>query len=121
MILFRHLPLLLMQRAHFVRHHHERVDGRGYPDSLIGTGLSDGVKILMIADAFDAMTTDRPYRRKLPLMEALREVKNSLETHFDGNISNVLKTTFCVCYRRGFSVPHGILLRFSRRHLYFYF
>jgi len=75
--------------THFVRHHHERVDGRGYPDSLLGEKLSDGVKILMIADALDAMTTDRPYRRRLPLLDTLREVKNCLGTHFDDKISNV--------------------------------
>ena len=73
----------------FVRHHHERVDGKGYPDSLMETDLSDGVKILALADAFDAMTTDRPYRRKLHLLEALREVRKCLGTQFDGRISRV--------------------------------
>ncbi len=75
--------------AHFVRHHHERVDGKGYPDSLQGEELSDGVKILALADAFDAMTTDRPYRGKLSLFDALREVKKCLGAQFDGKISNV--------------------------------
>lgn len=75
--------------VHFVKHHHERIDGRGYPDSLQGEELSDGVKILAIADAFDAMTTDRPYRKKLSLTEALHEVKKCLGTQFDSRISNV--------------------------------
>ena len=75
--------------VHFVKHHHERIDGRGYPDSLQGEELSDGVKILAIADAFDAMTTDRPYRKKLSLTEALHEVKKCLGTQFDRRISNV--------------------------------
>ncbi len=75
--------------AHFVRHHHERVDGKGYPDSLQGEELSDGVKILALADAFDAMTTDRPYRGKLSLFDALREVKKCLGAQFDGKVSNV--------------------------------
>ncbi|MBU4319849.1 MAG: HD domain-containing protein [Thermodesulfovibrionales bacterium] len=75
--------------AHFVRHHHERVDGKGYPDSLTGTDLSEGMKILALADAFDAMTTDRPYRKKLSLTEALHEVKKCLGTQFDSRISNV--------------------------------
>ncbi len=75
--------------VYFVRHHHERVDGKGYPDALIGPDLSDGVKILALADAFDAMTTDRPYRGKLSLFDALREVKKCLGAQFDGNISNV--------------------------------
>jgi len=73
----------------FVRHHHERIDGKGYPDSLVETELSDGVKILALADAFDAMTTDRPYREKLSLSEALKEVKKCLGTQFDSKISNV--------------------------------
>ncbi len=75
--------------AHFVRHHHERVNGKGYPDSLQEEELSDGVKILALADAFDAMTTDRPYRGKLSLFDALREVKKCLGAQFDGKISNV--------------------------------
>ena len=62
--------------VHFVKHHHERVDGRGYPDSLNGEELSDGVKILALADAFDAMTTDRPYRKKTP---SLRSAEGSKE------------------------------------------
>lgn len=75
--------------VYFVRHHHERVDGKGYPDSLTGTDLSEGMKILALADAFDAMTTDRPYRKKLSLTEALHEVKKCLGTQFDSRISNV--------------------------------
>lgn len=73
----------------FIRHHHERVDGKGYPDSLMGNDLSDGVKILTLADAFDAMTTDRPYREKLPLTDVLMEVQRCLGTQFDDKISQV--------------------------------
>ena len=75
--------------VYFVRHHHERVDGNGYPDSLTGADLSEGMKILALADAFDAMTTDRPYRKKLPLLEALKEVKKCLGTQFDDKTSNI--------------------------------
>lgn len=71
-----------------VRHHHERPDGKGYPDALHGESLSDGAKILSLADAFDAMTTDRPYRKKLTLHEALDELKRCLGTQFDGKIMN---------------------------------
>ena len=62
---------------------------RSYPDSLTGTDLSEGMKILALADAFDAMTTDRPYRKKLPLLEALKEVKKCLGTQFDDKTSNI--------------------------------
>lgn len=74
---------------YFVKHHHERVDGNGYPDHLNGTNLSEGMKILALADAFDAMTTDRPYRKKLTLLETLEEVKNCLGTQFDKKVSRV--------------------------------
>lgn len=75
--------------ADFARHHHERVDGKGYPDSLIEKDISDGVKILALADAFDAMTTDRPYREKLSLEESVKELKKCLGTQFDNKISKI--------------------------------
>ena len=73
---------------HFVRHHHERMDGKGYPDALMATELSDGVKILALADAFDAMTTDRPYRGKMTLIDAFQEVMSCKGTQFDPRISD---------------------------------
>jgi putative nucleotidyltransferase with HDIG domain len=73
---------------HFVRHHHERPDGKGYPDALMATELSDGVKILTLADAFDAMTTDRPYRGKMALIDAFREVMRCRGTQFDAIITD---------------------------------
>jgi putative nucleotidyltransferase with HDIG domain len=72
---------------HFVLHHHERLDGMGYPDSLASVDLSDGEKILALVDAFDAMTTDRPYRDKLGLDEAFCEVMKCGGTQFDKNIT----------------------------------
>jgi len=72
----------------FVLHHHERLDGKGYPDSLKDAELSDGVKILALVDAFDAMTSDRPYRDKLPLVEAFQEVMRCQGTQFDEKITN---------------------------------
>ncbi len=72
----------------FVRHHHERPDGKGYPDALMSTELNDGEKILALVDAFDAMTTDRPYREKLGLDDAFREVMRCSGTQFDENITN---------------------------------
>jgi putative nucleotidyltransferase with HDIG domain len=72
----------------FVRHHHERPDGKGYPDALMSAELNDGEKILALVDAFDAMTTDRPYREKLRLDDAFREVMRCSGTQFDENITN---------------------------------
>ena len=72
----------------FVLHHHERLDGNGYPDSLKDSELSDGVKILALVDAFDAMTSDRPYREKLSLGVAFREVMRCKGTQFDEKITH---------------------------------
>ena len=72
---------------HFVLHHHERMDGKGYPDALRSTQLTDGEKILALVDAFDAMTSDRPYRDKLRLDEAFSEVMKCSGTQFDEQIT----------------------------------
>lgn len=80
----------------FVLHHHERMDGKGYPDALGSAELSDGIKILALVDAFDAMTTDRPYRDKLGLDEAFREVINCSGTQFDEQIT---KTFFNLLHK----------------------
>jgi hypothetical protein len=59
-----------VQGAEIVRHHHERWDGRGYPDGLGGTSIPFGSRVIAVADAFDAMTSDRPYRRGIPADQA---------------------------------------------------
>lgn len=61
--------------ARLVRHHHERWDGRGYPDGLVGEEIPQGARILAVADAFDAMTSDRPYRAALDVEAALRRLE----------------------------------------------
>lgn len=66
-----------------VRHHHERYDGSGYPDGKIGNDIELGARILAVADSFDAMTTDRLYRKKLPLEIAKDELKRNKSTQFD--------------------------------------
>ena len=63
--------VLSAEQARWVRHHHERCDGRGYPDGLAGEDIPEGARILALADAWDAMTSDRPYRRALGTDEAL--------------------------------------------------
>lgn len=73
---------------HIVKHHHERPDGNGYPDHVDGMALSEGAKILALADSFDAMTTDRPYREALNLQEAIDEIKRCLGSQFDPKIIN---------------------------------
>lgn len=69
-----------------VRNHHERVDGRGYPDNLKGSDIVFGAKIMSVADSFDAMTTDRPYRPALTLNKALAELKENCGRQFDRDV-----------------------------------
>lgn len=73
-----------------VRHHHERYDGTGYPDGLEKERIPLMARILACADAFDAMTSQRPYRRRsLTVTEALLEIKNNIGSQFDPNIANL--------------------------------
>lgn len=69
-----------------VWHHHERLDGKGYPEALAQEALSDGVRIITLADSFDAMTSKRPYREKMDVQSALTELKKCLNSQFDNNI-----------------------------------
>lgn len=66
-----------------VRHHHEKYDGRGYPDGLKGEEIPLHARILAIADAFDAMTSDRSYQKKRTYEEALKELERCAGTQFD--------------------------------------
>ncbi len=68
-----------------IRHHHERYDGRGYPDGLSGENIPLSARIIAVADSFDAMVTDRPYRKGLPIEEAIRRLKENKGTQFDPN------------------------------------
>jgi len=64
-------------------YHHERWDGGGYPTGRRGTEIPEGARLLAVADAFDAMTSTRPYRRALPTTRALGEIKRCAGTQFD--------------------------------------
>jgi putative nucleotidyltransferase with HDIG domain len=68
-----------------VRHHHERLDGKGYPDHLKGNEISVGARIVAVADSFDAMTSDRPYRRAYSLEESIDQLKSQSEK-FDQDV-----------------------------------
>ena len=57
-----------------IRHHHEWLDGQGYPDRLAGDQISSEARILAVADSFDAMTTDRPYRKGMTFEQAREEL-----------------------------------------------
>ena len=72
-----------------VRHHHERIDGGGYPDGLVGDAIPLGARIVAVADAFDAMTTNRTYKVSMSISEALQELINCSGTQFDREVVEV--------------------------------
>lgn len=69
--------------AQIVRHHHERIDGEGYPDQLTGLEIPPLSKILAVADAYNAMTSDRPYREAMPSRVARLRLAQAVESQFD--------------------------------------
>ncbi len=72
-----------------VRHCHERYDGNGYPDRLGGDEIPIESRIILVCDAYHAMTTDRPYRKRLPAEEALRRLQDASGTQFDPRVVDV--------------------------------
>jgi putative nucleotidyltransferase with HDIG domain len=71
-----------------VKNHHEKYDGSGYPDGLKGDEIPVIARIIAVTDTFDAMTTDRPYRKGLSFDEAFEELKKMAGTQFDPNVVN---------------------------------
>ncbi|HET8892552.1 MAG TPA: HD-GYP domain-containing protein [Gaiellaceae bacterium] len=69
--------------ADIVRHHHERVDGEGYPDRLVGKQIPLLARIIAVADAYNAMTSDRPYRDAMPSRVARLRLAQAVDTQFD--------------------------------------
>ena len=78
-----------MDEKDIIKHHHERWDGNGYPDGLKGEKVPLFSRILSVADVYDAMTSDRSYRKKLPEDVALREIQENAGTQFDPKIVDV--------------------------------
>ena len=81
----------------YVLYHHEQWDGSGYPAGLRGTQIPEGARLLAVADAFDAMTSTRPYRRALPIPRALAEIERYAGTQFDP----VFASAFLAAWRAG--------------------
>lgn len=77
---------ILRHLAPLILHLHERYDGRGYPDGLKGEEIPLGSRILMVADAFSAMTSNRPYRKALPVSIAEKELQKHIGTQFDPGV-----------------------------------
>ncbi len=77
-----------------VRAHHEKWDGTGYPDGLKGEQIPVGARILTVVDCLDALTSDRQYRRGIPLEEAMREVVSQAGKQFDPKVVEVLQRRY---------------------------
>jgi len=83
-------PIELLQPIRpFIRHHHEWYNGKGYPDELSGENIPLGARILCVADAYDAMKSDRPYRKALTEETAIQELKQGSGTQFEPKIVEV--------------------------------
>ncbi|MBW2646141.1 MAG: response regulator [Deltaproteobacteria bacterium] len=94
--IIKHLGFLHREQA-IIRHHHEHWDGKGYPDGLKGDAIPLLSRVIAVADAFDAMTSDRPYRKAKTKAEALSRIKKNAGTQFDKRVVDafdaVLKDT----------------------------
>src|SRR5207247_8292616 len=87
----------LRRAAEFVRAHHERMDGRGYPAGLPAGDIPLGARILCACDSFDAMTSDRPYIRARSAAEALAELRRGSGSQFDPRVAE----SFCRLFEGG--------------------
>ena len=91
----------LYEEAGWILHHHERLDGRGYPDAVGGDDVPLESRIIMVADAFEAMTSDRPYRPRRPVDEALAELERHSGTQFDPACITALRSILGPVATRG--------------------
>ena len=87
-----------------VRHHHENWDGTGYPDRIAGTDIPIGARILSVVDCFDALTSDRPYRKRMTDEAALAILHERRGTMYDPLVVDVFST----CYRRIMPVEEAV-------------
>src|SRR4029077_3740821 len=86
----------LEDEARWVLHHHERVDGNGYPLGLRGDEIPLESRIILVADAFEAMTSDRPYRKGCPAEDALAELERLAGAQFDAACVDALRSALAV-------------------------
>jgi len=76
-----------------VRHHHERWDGTGYPDGLAGMDIPFGARVIAVADSYDAMTSDRPYRTGMPIPKAAAILREGRGAQWDATIVDAFLRT----------------------------
>ena len=92
-----------------VRHHHERWDGQGYPTGLARNAIPLGSRIILISDTIDAMTTDRPYRKRMNLDVVIAELQKCKGTQFDPDLVEVAVSSVAVRRLIAGSVPNSSL------------
>jgi HD-GYP domain-containing protein (c-di-GMP phosphodiesterase class II) len=83
-----------------VRSSHERFDGEGYPDGLVGAAIPLGSRIIAVCDAYDAMVSDRPYRSSLRSAQALAELRRCAGAQFDPEVVEVFGQVVLEAERR---------------------
>jgi diguanylate cyclase (GGDEF)-like protein/putative nucleotidyltransferase with HDIG domain len=106
------LPAVVKQ---MVRSHHERYDGGGYPDGMVGEEIPLAARILTVADSLDAMISDRPYRKALPVETALGEIERHTGTQFCPRVAGALRR--CLARDPSLAVEvHGELASWSTVH-----
>jgi putative nucleotidyltransferase with HDIG domain len=87
-------PLGFMNKEQFIiRHHHERMDGTGYPDGLTGDQLDNLTKIIIVVDSYDAMTSRRNYRKNMTMEQAVEELFRCSGTQFEPSIVEYFSRT----------------------------
>jgi putative nucleotidyltransferase with HDIG domain len=97
--------------AHIVRHHHERVDGNGYPDGLTESEIPLLARIIAVADAYNAMTSDRPYREAMPSRVARMRLAQAVGTQFDTSVVAAFEAILATAeesYRLGLRRDFGL-------------
>jgi putative nucleotidyltransferase with HDIG domain len=96
----------------WILHHHEDWDGSGYPDRLAGEEIPLGARIVRVADAFEAMTADRPYRVAQPVEYALEELRANVGTQFDA-AAVAAAEAYVVRELHGEARPAGLSVAFA--------
>ncbi|HEY9595151.1 MAG TPA: HD domain-containing phosphohydrolase, partial [Spirochaetia bacterium] len=84
----------IKNHMYLIRSHHERWDGNGYPDGLAGDEIPLGAQIVSVADAYDAMTSSRPYRKGMPPRQAAKEIQKNIGKQFSEKVANAFLEVF---------------------------
>jgi len=91
-----------------IRHHHERWDGNGYTDGLAGEAIPLLARVISVVDAFDAMTSDRPYRPALPAEEAVRRLREGAGSQWDPDIVHTFIRSLDDALASGVAIAPGL-------------